>query len=287
MKHNHKTNPEEVIGTPRESDRPCNRSASPDFDRIKYFLLDMDGTFYIGNRVIKGSMEFISKVLETNRDFLFLTNNSSGNAEYYEQKLRAMGIEVESSKIFTTCEATAIYLRRKHPRAKLFVIGNDYLKTNLLNYEFEIVEKEPDYVIVGTDTTLTWEKLIKGCRFIEEGVPYIATHPDKFCPSEYGRLPCCGAITDAIKATTDISPYIVIGKPNAQMVESVLTKLDATADRVAMCGDRIPTDVVMANRAGMTSCLIMSGETSEEMLLASDTKPKYVFQNLAAMIPYL
>jgi HAD superfamily hydrolase (TIGR01450 family) len=259
----------------------------PDFSGIRYFLLDMDGSFFIGNTIIDGSLSFIDKLYETGRDFLFLTNNSMGNAEYYADKLKSMGLEINPNKIFTSCEATGIYLQKNHPGARLFVIGNFYLKSDLIKHGLQVVGEDPDFVIVGFDTTLTWEKLKKACLFIESGVPYITTHPDTFCPSENGRLPDCGAITAAILATNDIPPSLIIGKPNRHMAEAALFKLGTTADRVAMCGDRIPTDMVMAITAGMTSCLLLSGETDEEMLRVSDIKPQYVFSNLAAIIPAL
>jgi len=259
----------------------------PNFDTIKYFLLDMDGTFYIGDKIIPGSLTFIEKLKKSNRDFHFITNNNSRNSNYYVKKLRSMGLDIDQSKIFTSGEATGIFLMNNYPGSKVFVIGNEYLKEDLQRFGLKIVEKEPDLVIVGFDTTLTYEKLRKGCWFIEQGIPYIATHPDKFCPSLSGKLPDCGGITAAIEVTTGISPKLVVGKPNKEMVGSVISKLGTIQNSVAMCGDRLATDIQMALNAGITSCLVLSGETNKELLSKSKIKPTYVFENLGEIIPFL
>lgn len=259
----------------------------PNFNDIKYFLIDMDGTFYIGNTLNKGSIAFIKKVTQSGRDFLFLTNNSSGNAESFAKKLRGMGANVSADKILTTCETTAYYLEQKHPGAKLFVIGNHHFKEVLIENGFELVEEKPDYLVVGFDTTLTWEKLKKACLFAEQGIPYIATNPDPYYETEIGMFPDCGAITAAIKAVNGISPWVVIGKPNKRMVKAALARLNTSADKVAMCGDRLPTDILMAIESGLTACLLMSGETNWDMLEKSKVHPTYVFENLDEMITYL
>ena len=260
---------------------------TPNFENIKYFLIDMDGSFYIGNTPNEGSITFIEKIIQTGRDFLFLTNNSSGNAESFAKKLRGMGVNVGADKILTTCETTSFYLNQKHPGARLFVIGNHHFKEVLFKNGFDLVEENPDFLVVGFDTTLTWDKLKKACLFAERGVPYIATNPDPYYETENGMLPDCGAITAAIEAVNGVSPLVVIGKPHNRMVEAALARLSAVADKVAMCGDRLPTDMVMAIESGLTACLLLCGETTWSMVQESKIKPTYVFRNLGAMIPYL
>jgi len=250
-------------------------------------MLDMDGTFYLGNQIIPGSLEFIDAVVKSGRDYLFLTNNSSHNADHYVKKLEKMGLSAEKSKVLTSGEATASYLRRTYPGKKAFVLGNEFLFADLCDAGIAIDQENPDYVVVGFDTTLDYAKMTAVCDFVRAGLPYVATHPDWNCPTETGFIPDIGAIMAFIEASTGRKADIVIGKPERGIVDAALERTGLEAKDLAMVGDRLYTDIETGNRHGMTSILVMSGETTQAMLEESETKPHLCFGRLADMIDLL
>jgi len=254
---------------------------------VKCFLLDMDGTFYLGGEIIDGSLEFIDRVLATGRNYMFLTNNSSHNANFYVEKLRKMGLETDRSHILTSGEATCEKLRELYPGKRAFVLGNEYLLEEFNEAGIAVDDDHPDIVVVGFDTTLTYEKLRRTCDFVRAGLPYIATHPDFNCPTETGFMPDIGAILAFIEASAGRRPDIVVGKPNTGIVEAVLRRTGLKVDELAMVGDRLYTDIETGLQSGMLSILVMSGETTEAMLAASSTVPDLRFGRLADMVTLL
>ena len=256
-------------------------------DNVRLFLLDMDGTFYLGDRLIDGSLDFIRRVRETGRDFMFLTNNSSHNAAFYVEKLERMGLDIDRSRVLTSGEATCEKLKELHPGKRAFVLGNEFLLEEFREAGIEIDPANPEIVVVGFDTTLDYAKMCAACDFVRAGLPYIATHPDFNCPTETGFMPDIGAILAFIEASAGRRPDLIIGKPNTGIVEAVLRRTGLRVDQLAMVGDRLYTDIETGLRSGMTSILVMSGETTEEMLAASDTVPDLKFGKLSDMIELL
>ena len=250
---------------------------------VKLFLLDMDGTFYLGSRLIDGSLSFIERVRATGRDFLFLTNNSSHNAAFYVEKLRGMGLDIPQNKVMTSGEATCEKIKELYPGKRAFVLGNEYLLEEFAKSGIEVDETRPDIVVIGFDTTLTYAKMQAVCDFVRAGLPYIATHPDFNCPTETGFMPDIGAIMAFIEASTGRRPDLVVGKPNTGIVEAVLRRTGLKANEMAMVGDRLYTDIETGLRSGMLSILVMSGETTKEMLDAAERKPDLVFDRLSDM----
>ena len=250
---------------------------------VKCFLLDMDGTFYLGGQLIEGSLSFIEKVRATGRDFLFLTNNSSHNANFYVEKLARMGLTVDRSKVLTSGEATADKLNELYPGKRAFVLGNEYLVEELKEAGIPIDQENPEIVVAGYDTTLDYKKMTAVCDFVRAGLPYIATHPDFNCPTETGFAPDLGAIMAFIEASANRRPDLIVGKPNPGIVEAALRRTGLRVDQLAMVGDRLYTDIETGRRSGMLSILVMSGETTEAMLAASEIKPDLKFGRLADM----
>ena len=162
---------------------------------IRLFLLDMDGTVYLGSRLLPGSLDFLRYLGETGRDHLFLTNNSSRNAQYYAQKLTKLGWPAQPGEILTSGEATALYLGGLKPAARVYLLGTPDLETEFEGHGFVLTDENPDYVVLGFDMTLTYDKLVRACDLVRGGVPFIATHPDLNCPTETGYIPDCGAMT--------------------------------------------------------------------------------------------
>ena len=258
-----------------------------DLANIRCFLLDMDGTFYLGDRLIEGSLAFIDRVLATGRDFMFLTNNSSHNAAFYVQKLAKMGLSVDRSRVLTSGEATCEKLRTLYPGKRAFVLGNEYLVEELREAGIPVDQERPEIVVIGFDTTLDYRKMQAVCDFVRAGLPYFATHPDFNCPTETGFMPDIGAIMAFIEASTGRRPDLIVGKPHGGIVEAALQRTGLPAGALAMVGDRLYTDIETGLRSGMLSILVMSGETTEDMLAASDTKPDLKFGRLSDMIPLL
>ena len=249
---------------------------------IRLFLLDMDGTVYLGSRLLPGSLDFLRYLGETGRDHLFLTNNSSRNADYYAQKLTKLGWPAQPGEILTSGEATALYLGGLKPAARVYLLGTPDLETEFAAHGFVLTDENPDYVVLGFDMTLTYDKLVRACDLVRGGVPFIATHPDLNCPTETGYIPDCGAMTALITASTGVTPK-VIGKPNREIIDAMFRKKPVRRDQVAMVGDRLYTDIVMGHNAGVTSVLVLSGEAKESDIPAAPVKPDHVTGGLGAL----
>ena len=254
---------------------------------VRCFLLDMDGTFYLGENLIPGSLDFIRRVEETGRDFLFLTNNSSHNADFYVQRLKRMGLNVGREKVLTSGEATAAVLLEEYPGKRAFVLGNGFLLEEMREAGVRVDQENPEIVVVGYDTTLDYKKMTAVCDLVRAGLPYIATHPDFNCPTETGFAPDIGAIMAFIEASTGRRADLVVGKPHTGIVQAALRRTGLQVGQMAMVGDRLYTDVETGLKSGMLSILVMSGETTPEMLAAYPHKPDLVFDRLAEMIPLL
>ena len=249
---------------------------------IRLFLLDMDGTVYLGSRLLPGSLDFLRYLGETGRDHLFLTNNSSRNANYYAEKLTRFGWPAKPDEVLTSGEATALYLGGLKPSARVYLLGTPDLEQEFAAHGFTLTDEKPDYVVLGFDMTLTYDKLVRACDLIRAGVPFIATHPDFNCPTETGYIPDCGAMIALITASTGVTPQ-VIGKPNRQIIDAMFRKKPVARSQVAMVGDRLYTDIVMGHNAGVASILVLSGEAKRGDIDAAPVKPDFVMSGLAEL----
>ena len=254
---------------------------------IRCFLLDMDGTFYLGNQILDGSLAFLDKLKETGRQALFLTNNSSKSAAVYVEKLTRMGVRDPFLRVLTSGQATAQYALKTYPQQSAYVLGTDMLRGELQAAGIRIDEENPDYVLIGYDTTLDYAKMTKVCDLVRSGLPYIATHPDFNCPTETGFAPDIGAIIAFIEASTGRRPDIIIGKPYRGIVEEAMRVTGLELDHLAMVGDRLYTDIAMSVKHGMLGILVLTGEASQDDIVNSPDQPGLVFQRLSDMIEYL
>ena len=157
--------------------------------KVKCFMLDMDGTFYLGDRLLDGSLDFLDALERTGRRVLFVTNNSSKSADRYVEKLRGMGVREPFLNVLTSGQAAGHYCLRTYPGQKAFLLGNELLRAELERMGLVIDNEHPDYVLIGYDTTLDYEKMTKVCDLVRAGLPYVATHPDFNCPTETGFAP--------------------------------------------------------------------------------------------------
>ena len=254
---------------------------------VRGFLLDMDGTFYLGDRLLEGALRFIELLGSQEKKFLFLTNNSSKNCRQYAEKINRLGLPLAEDAVLTSGEATAVYLKEKHPGARLFLVGTPPLEDEFRQHGFQLVRQEPQFLVLGFDTTLTYQKLWALCDFVRAGIPYIATHPDFNCPTETGFMPDVGAMIAFVKAATGRQPDLVVGKPNRLIVDAAAFKMKLQVNQLAMIGDRLYTDIALGQASGIATILVLSGETKIEDLKDSPFQPDYTFQNLAGVADWL
>lgn len=256
---------------------------------IRFFLFDMDGTLYLGDSLYHFTKELLAKIRAAGKKYMFMTNNSSKSVEDYIRKLDGMGIAATEDDFITSSQATAYYLKQHHPGARLYVCGTASLKRELEKEGFAVTEnpKETDCIVMGFDTELTFRKLEDVCRLLlTRELPYIATNPDKVCPVEFGSVPDCGSVCDMVFNATGKRP-VVIGKPTALMPELAMQRYGYRREETAVIGDRIYTDIKSGLNAGITGILVMSGETTEEILEESLDKPHLVLADCGEMIPYI
>lgn len=246
------------------------------------FVLDMDGTFYLGSTLLKGSLEFLREVRRLGKKFLFFTNNSSQSPGDYVRKLSGMGCHVREEDIMTSGDVAAAFLWRHYPGRKVYLLGTRPLEENFAAHHIPLTREKPDIVMVGFDKTLSYEKLERACTYIREGAVFMATHLDINCPTEEGFIPDCGAICAAIESSTGRRPRY-LGKPFRDAVDMILDRSRTNVDKVSFVGDRIYTDVKAGVENGAKGILVLSGETRQEDVTSSPVQPDAVFTGLDEM----
>lgn len=258
--------------------------------RIKLYLFDMDGTLYLGDRLYPFTTDLLNKLKATGRKYLFMTNNSSKSVDDYIRKLARLGIPSTREDFITSSQATAYYLKENYPGKKLYVCGTRSLKKELETEGFTVTEsvEETEVIVMGFDTELTFRKLhdVSYMLLTRGDIPYIATNPDYVCPTEFGSVPDCGSVCDMIYNATKKRP-VVIGKPSPLMPTLAMSKWGYSKEESAVVGDRIYTDVKSGINAGITGILVLSGETDEAILAASDVKPHLVLQDAGEILAAL
>lgn len=258
-----------------------------DLARVKLFLLDLDGTFYLGPTLFPWSLTFMDALRQKGKEYLFLTNNSSASRTQYAHKITTMGFATRPEDIFSSTTATISYLTTHAPGASIFLLGTPSMEEELREAGIHLVDEAPDIVLLGFDTTLTYEKLRQACYWIRGGTRYIATHPDINCPTEAGPIPDTGAMIAMIAASTGRRPDLIIGKPNPPMIDALFTRYPYRREEVAMVGDRLYTDIQTGINAGIISILVLSGETTPAMYADWEHEADYVFQHLGEIAAHL
>ena len=261
---------------------------------IKLFVLDLDGTFYLGDRILPDSMRFIARVRETGRRFLFFTNNSSKTAARHIEKLGRMGLDLKPEDILTSGDVTIDYLKQNHAGASVFLMGTgalrgDFISAGIMIFDGSdagITGERPDVVVCAFDTELTYAKLERACTYIRNGAVFLATHEDVNCPTGDGFIPDCGSFCAAISLSTGRQPKY-LGKPHAETVEKVLAVTGLKPEDIAFIGDRIYTDVATGVLNGATGLLVFSGETAAGDVAGSPVKPDACFNDLGEIADFL
>jgi len=256
--------------------------------QIRCWLLDMDGTISLGEEALPGALPFFAAL--QGREYIFLTNNSSHSADHYVRRLQKMGIQATRREVMTSTDALAALLHQIGPQdrpVRIYVVGTPGFVADLRSAGFAIIterEQSIDYVLLGFDTTLTYEKLDIACDYIRRGTPYYAANPDRVCPLADGRvLPDCGALIAFMETCTGRPPCRIIGKPDPAMAEMVMASRGYQPAELAMVGDRLYTDIAFARHAGILGIAVLSGETSLAEITASQTKPDLIFQDVGEL----
>ncbi len=247
------------------------------------FVLDMDGTLYLGDEVFPGAVDFLRGLETLGKQFLYLTNNSSRAVEDYVNRLRKLGFPCEREQVLTSGMATGLYLQDKYPGARVFLVGTEAFRRELTAYGITFSQDDADVVVAGFDTELVYEKLSKAVRFLRRGAAFIAANPDWVCPMPAGEvLPDCGSICALLTAASGKEPFY-IGKPNQSIIDLAADLTGVPNERICCVGDRLYTDIAAAQNAGTVSVCVLSGETSREMLDTADLPPDYVFRDVAEL----
>ena len=262
----------------------------PTIEKMKLYLFDMDGTLYLGSQLYDFTIELLQEIRRTGGKYLFITNNSSKSVADYVKKLETFGIGATRDDFMTSSQATAYYLHKYHEGRRLYVCGTESLKEELCSEGFTVTTNidEVDCIVMGFDTELTFQKLhdVSYLLLTRPELPYIATNPDLVCPTEFGSVPDCGSVCGMIYNATGRKP-IVIGKPSSLMPELAMDKLGVSKEETCVVGDRIYTDVKSGLNAGCVGILVMSGETTHEILEQSPDKPHLVLESAREILNVL
>lgn len=241
--------------------------------KIKHLALDMDGTIYMGSHLFPFTTGFLEDMREAGIGYSFLTNNPTKSVADYLRKLEGMGIHAGEDNMYTTSLAAIDYIKRTYPSAKrLFMLGTPSMVSQFEKAGFEAADDDPDDVpdvlVVAFDTTLTYPRLCRAAWWASQGIPYVATNPDRVCPTnERTVLVDCGSLQKCIEHATGRKPDIVLGKPDPTMLDGIMIRHSLSPEEIAMVGDRIYTDTAMAHNAGAVGVLVLSGETTLDTAL--------------------
>lgn len=256
---------------------------------IRHVALDMDGTIYMGQSLFDFTPPFLACLREMGITYSFLTNNPSTSIADYLKKLAGMGIEATEEEMYTTALATIDYIRTHYPEARrLYILGTPSMTAEFERAGFSATansaDDKPDVVVVAFDKTLEYDRLCRAAYWVQQGLPYVATNPDRVCPTDQPTvLVDCGSICKCIEHATGRQPDIVLGKPDPNMLTGVQSRYGVRADEVAMVGDRIYTDIEMAFNAGAMGVLVLSGETTLEVADEAPRQPDLIAENIAVL----
>jgi len=249
---------------------------------IKAVFLDLDGTIYLGDNLIDGSLDFLSRLEEAGIKRFFLSNNSSRSVRQYVSKLQAMEIPATADEVLLSTHDLLTWLNQEGI-SQTYLVGTEGMKEMLEESGVITNSVNPQYVVLGYDTEITYEKLTTASIHLHRGIPLVVSHPDMVCPSPEGGLPDTGAYMALLEATTGVKPSHISGKPNPGMILHKVEELGLKPEECAMVGDRLYTDMEMADRAGVHGILVLSGEATRIDLENADQNPSLVVGSVAEL----
>jgi len=237
-------------------------------ENVRCFLFDLDGTVYLGGKLIDGAKDVFKRIKSLDKRFAFVTNNSSKTVDEYFEKLKGFGIELEKSDIITSNMVAIDYLKKNFKDKKVYLFAPENVKkeykTNGINVTKDY--KSCDVSVLTYNTSINYKDLCEFIFSVNNGSYYVATHPDINCPSDFGSLPDAGSFAELIYASTKKRPQKFFGKPDIILGEFVKKLCKLSSDKIAMTGDRLYTDMELAQNSGFKSVLVLSGETKKEMI---------------------
>lgn len=254
----------------------------------KLFLLDMDGTLYLDDKLFEGVHDFLKYIKDIGGKYIFMTNNSSKSVDKYIEKMSKLGIKSSSEDFLTSTDATVLFLKKKNYK-KIYAFGTASFKEQLNSAGLPVtdrLEDEIDCLCMGFDTELTFQKLEDSCILLGRRVDYIATNPDWVCPTWYGYVPDCGSVSAMLYNATKRKPFF-IGKPEPAMAETAIEKTGFSKDETVIIGDRLYTDIACGVNAGISTIFVLSGEGTTEDVKASEVKPEFIFKNVQELLKNL
>lgn len=243
------------------------------------FLIDLDGTMYRGTKRIEAAVRFIKRLREKNIPYLFVTNNSSRTPEQVAEKLNRFDIYATEELVFTTSQATANYIYEQQQDASIYVIGEEGIRTALYEKGFQFAEEDVQFVVVGIDRSISYEKLTLACLAVRNGATFISTNADIAIPTERGLQPGNGALTSVISTSTQVKP-IFIGKPEPIIMEQAIKVLGTPKESTLMIGDYYDTDIMAGINSGLDTLLVHTGVTTKALLKNYETQPTYAIDSL-------
>ena len=253
---------------------------------IDAVFLDLDGTIYLGGELIEGALDFLARCDEKGVKRYFLSNNSSRSVKQYVKKLQAFGIPAEEEDVLLSTHDLLSWLGANNI-TKTWLIGTEGMREMLEEKGIETESEEPQYVVLGYDTEISYNKISQASIFMHAGVPLVASHPDMVCPSPDGGLPDVGAYLAMLKVT-GVDPEHITGKPNAGMILHKIEALGLDPARCAMVGDRLYTDIAMATRAGCVGVLVLSGEATmadvESLPMGAEQRPRVIVESVDRLL---
>jgi NagD protein len=249
----------------------------------EFWLTDMDGVLVHEGNALPGAVDFLARLIEHERRFLVLTNNSIFTPRDLAARLARSGLIVPEEAIWTSALATADFLSSQTPGGSAFVIGEAGLTTALHEIGYTLTDTDPDYVILGETRTYSFTAITRAIRLVQAGARFIATNPDVTSPSPEGPLPATGSVAAMITKATGALPYFV-GKPNPMMFRSAMNRIDAHAERTVMIGDRMDTDVVAGIEAGLETILVLSGSTHPDQVARYPYRPSRILASIADVV---
>lgn len=254
--------------------------------RYAGYALDLDGTVYLGDRLLAGADETVRRLRADGANVVFVTNNPLRLARDYADKLTRLGIPATAADVVTALDALVLYLQERHPRATVLTVAEPLVDSVLTDAGFTVTgdPEKADVVVVSFDRTFDYAKLHAAYRAVRAGAVIVATNPDPYCPTDDGGLPDCAAMVAAIEACTGARAEAIVGKPSEHMARAFLGRLGVPASEAAMVGDRLATDVAMGDRAGMAGVLVLTGATSPADLERSGVRPYAVVSSLTDLL---
>ena len=252
--------------------------------QYKGYLIDLDGTMYRGREKIEAASDFVQTLKNKGIPYLFVTNNSSKTPAQVVKKLLSFNIPATSEQIFTSSMATARYIQDLNSDASVYFIGEEGLKCALKEKGLTFTEDHPDFVVVGIDRNITYDKLAKACLGVRNGATFISTNGDIAIPTEQGLLPGNGSLTAVVTVSTGKDP-IFIGKPEPIIIEQALKVLNTSPGETLMVGDNYQTDILAGINSGLDTLLVQTGITTKDMLTSYKDQPTYVIDTLDEWIP--